>query len=481
MAAGCLLADQGFAQVKENAQRNNNAIQTIYRSGVPHTDNRGRLLTEYEAGKSFFQIALWGPPLPHKHERYEVDWTVFKEAGFNTVWPWNTKAEPSLKAAEEAGLQAVIMEAIPAETLKEVADHPHLFGNVWADEPIGHYGAAGFDMDAYFQSFVNYRKSAKELAPDLPVFVNDAPWIMAPATSWWTRWNQAGDVTCHDNYPVMNKGGRRARSIGSEPNGIPQSVSMAVSINQEAKPAWLIVGAFEQPSGSSAPFPFRFPSVQQLRSQVYAGIIHGVTGIIYFAYDSYITRDAALTAMSPNPLVTYLAMTPEQAAAKPGAVATPSQLIQSRALWEAAVQINRELNELTPVIFAPTVGHEVDYKLKVTGESVTETPIRCLLKPHPEGGYVLLTVNLDDAMLDVEYQFPSGLQEVAKLFDNSVPKNLNGENTFDVHYEPFETHIIRIIPTAGASSLTLPKRKSEVSGGGKAETKSEGGRFYYND
>ena len=130
----------------------------------------------------------------------------------------------------------------------------------------------------------------KKVAPQLPIFVNDAPWTMAPATSWWLKWDRAGDVSCHDNYPIMDHTARAA-SIGADPNGIPQSVSLAVASGQEKKPVWLIVARFEQPGDYGQAFPFRYPSPEQLRACVYAGVIHGATGIVYFIWDSYVSRD----------------------------------------------------------------------------------------------------------------------------------------------------------------------------------------------
>jgi hypothetical protein len=122
-------------------------------------------------------------------------------------------------------------------------------------------------------------------------------------------------------------------------------------------------------------------------------------------------------------------------------------MAQSRACWEAAVQINRELAELTPAILAPTVGPEVDYKVDVQGEAPTPTPIRCLLKPHPEGGYVLLTVNCDDAVLTVNYTFPRKLKQVQALYENRDPLALKPDDTtFTLKYEPFDTHVVRVVP-----------------------------------
>lgn len=37
------------------------------------------------------------------------------------------------------------------------------------------------------------------------------------------------------------------------------------------------------------------PSPRELRTQVYTGIVHGATGIMYFAMDSYVTRAGETT------------------------------------------------------------------------------------------------------------------------------------------------------------------------------------------
>ncbi len=424
-----------------NKQRDFNAVQVIYRHGVPHTDRRGRLMTAYDPDRSFFQIAVWGTPLD-KVYGHEYDLTVLKEAGLNTVWPWPMYSpESALELAQKAELQVVLMNKLNEEELEQVKDHPHLLGNMWMDEPIGRLGSV--DMDELFGEFLAYKETANRIAPDIPVFINDAPWIMAPATAWWVKWNTAGDVSCHDNYPVMHRRGR-VKSIGAEPNGVPQSVSLAVAANQEQKPVWLIVGAFDTPSSWGAAFPFRYPTPEQLCACVYAGIIHGATGIIYFTWDTYISRDGAVIGMSPDPQVAYVP-NPRQENYPHPTPATPLQMVKGRSLWETATQINKELRDLTPAILSPTVGDEVKYTVNVEGESPTEMPIRCLLKPHPDGGYVLLTVNIDDAVLNVTYSFPQPLAQVHVLYENRQPEKLEPDSSsFTLMYDPFATHVVRI-------------------------------------
>lgn len=432
--------DDGLTEAQRN-MRNNNAIQVIYRNGVPNTDKQGHRLYKYDVDKSFFPIGMWGASMPGDVYGSHYDWETLKEAGFNTVWPWNTPARPAIEAASKAGLQLILMHPRAEAELREMKDSPWILGNVWADEPIGALGSR--DMDKYFAEFMAYRGMAKQFAPGLNVFINDAPWIMPPATSWWIKWNVTGDVSCHDNYPIKF-GQTITRSVGSEPNGIPQSISLAVGSNSERKPVWLIVGAFDQP-GADQTFPFRFPSVMQLRAQVYAGIVHGATGIHYFIQDSYVSRDGGVIGMSPDPKVYRTPYPLVAGGPQRPTPATPMQLAHSRALWDATVSINSELQQLAPIILAATVGHDVDYKVQITGRSITDAPIRCLLKPHPEGGYVLLSVNLDDAVLESTYTFPNDISLVEAMFENQPARTFEPpQKTFTVHYEPYDVHVLRI-------------------------------------
>ena len=438
----CSAVSAEVTQKVMDDQRDFNAVQKVYLHGVPHTDSQGNVRTSYDPKTSFFQIGLWGVPMPREYMGVRYDWAELKQAGFNTVWPWMVKNAPAeLDAGKKYGMQIVLMEKQKEEILQKIKGHPNLLGNVWMDEPIGKFGS--IDMDKLFQDFQAYRQKVHQIIPNLPVFINDAPWITAPATSWWMKWNTSGEISCHDNYPIIRRG-HNVRSIGLNPNGIPQTVSLAVAGNKEQKPVWLIVGAFEQAYKVDDPFPFRYPTPEQLRSQVYAGLIHGATGIIFFTWDSYVSRNGLELGMSANPQATY-PLNSEEKTKMRSFTATPIQLVKARALWETTVQINRELAELTPAILSPTES-ELGYKVHVTGTAVTEAPIRTLLKKNPDGGYVLLTVNMDDAVLDATCTFSKPLSSVQVLFENHQ-KSLSSpasSDHFTLHYEPFDAHVVQI-------------------------------------
>jgi len=417
-----------------------NAVQSVYRHGVPHTDKNGNLLTTYDPNRSFFQIGIWGNPYG---EIYGVNYDLkaLTDAGINTIWPWPMRPlENQLEAAKQANLQVVAMGPQDLTAAAKLKDHPNWLGNVWRDEPTGSFW--GEKMEGKYKEFLDYKAKMNAAAPGRAVFINDVPWITAPATSWWVKWNTAGDVACHDNYPIMTRK-QRSRTIADEGvrSGIPETVALATAVNKEQKPVWLIVGTFSQRTHGA--FPFRFATPMELRAQVYAGLIHGATGIIYFCWDTYVCRDGGVMGMSANPQVQYLKGGPNQP--KPTPV-KPMEIAESQALWTAATFINQELKALTPALLSPTAPESVKYSLKTEGQPVSNVPIRCLLKSHPDGGYVLLTVNLDNAVVKGTYEFPGGLKQVQPLFEERPAYELKeGQKTFDDMYDPFEVHVYRVL------------------------------------
>jgi hypothetical protein len=438
-------ADEAGAVEKATSETNPamGAMQTIYREGVPHTDRRGLQLMKYDPERSFFPIGIMNAPTPEAYG-HNHDWQLVADAGFNTIWPWPLMAAAdSLEVGKKTGLQILLMNPWEADTLEQIKDHPNLLGNMWYDEPIGQLESGRIDQ--MFQDFTAYKKMAEQIAPDMLVFVVDAPWITPPATEWWIRWNTSGDVSCHDNYPIWPV--TRSLTFGTRgtiPNSIPQSMTLAVKENKQRKPIWLIVGAFEIAGSPKDAYPFRYPTPTQMRTLVYTGIIYGATGIHYFIWDSWIGRQGHVLGISHDPKVAYVPNPKKEGSPDP-CPATPTQLVQSRALWDTAVQINKELKELTPVIFAPTAGEELAYSVTPEGETITPSPIRALLKPHPDGGYVLFTVNLDNAIVVATYDFNRALRSVAALFENREDPAVACEGKrFVEDYEPFETHIYRI-------------------------------------
>jgi len=103
------------------------------------------------------------------------------------------------------------------------------------------------------------------------------------------------------------------------------------------------------------------------------------------------------------------------------------------------------LRKLAPSLLSPTMGaDELSYQV-FPDLSYSECPVRCLLKPHPEGGYVLLTCNVDATVLDCRFRFSKPIASVERMFENQPAWGVEpGSRSWEMVYEPFEVHVFRI-------------------------------------
>ena len=130
-----------------------------------------------------------------------------------------------------------------------------------------------------------------------------------------------------------------------------------------------------------------------MRAQVYTGIVHGATGIIYFAMDSLFTRAGYVAGVGPRSLLnmSYYDKGGEGKGRGPWGVdhASPMLLDMAAAAWDATSKINTELLALMPAIFATTSKQEYNVSFLYSQEASTNTsatPIRALRKHiHKQG------------------------------------------------------------------------------------------------
>ncbi len=435
-------------------------VQTLYRDGVPHTDSQGRLMMEYDPARSFFPIGIYSGP-------YEADFDSLKAAGYNCIQAPHMSDEQALERIEEYDLQLLWQKYGDDEFWEKRAAlkgfrRERILANYAIDEPYVFTTGSGKTHNdpldeiqkGWRQTYEKNEAAVKKLFPDLPVFLNMSPVADSPQNGWG-EWIRRSDIASLDNYPFKNAH-TRISELSSPTIGVPRTVWAAATAVEQKKPVWYIAPAFEQPIGG-ADYYFRFPTEMELRAAVYAGLIHGATGIIFFAWDGWQSRGGQVVGINPAP-----EGDPEhEERNERSSIASATQMLSSKSLWHAAAQINSELHELIPVILAPTVGPEVGYSLEIDTPSrqITKADIRAMLKPHPDGGYVLLTVNIDEATLNATWTFPEELESVELLFESRPDNFMKGEcgtmdhpsqpasnRSFSVHYPPFATHLFRIRP-----------------------------------
>nr|MBR9811724.1 hypothetical protein [bacterium] len=124
--------------------------------------------------------------------------------------------------------------------------------------------------------------------------------------------------------------------------------------------------------------------------------------------------------------------------------ATTIQAITAKALWETAAAVNRELQELAPTILSPTVGDEFGYRVSFEGAAITPSPLRTLLKHNPNGGFVLITANMDNTVITGQFEFDRSPGQPKLMFGGKNEIILDkSERSFTLSYEPFEVKIVQ--------------------------------------
>jgi hypothetical protein len=386
----------------------------LYGTGVPHTDRHGVIRTAVDAN-SFLPRCAWAA--------LGGTFADLKAAGFNCVMPYDGQSLAAiLPEANQAGMQVMRETFIvpcngsatcnglptPAQQIAALtcvtpaagqsceirlaANDPAILGWDLEDEPTGCVNPPS-NCTERLSNYQSFAAAIRAFDSTHPIFNVDVSYPGAgPYLSWWQQWNTGESLVSNDNYPFHS---------GTE-NTLESSASAYLqlqALNLETggvKPVWLTLQSFQGNAGS---FVWKMPTTAQLRAEVFTGLIHGATGVIYFALDNWTTRNAQVIGIAANPLTSY----PN---ANPGdAVASASDIAASQALWNGTVALNSELERLKPVILSPSTN--LVYQVATQGTSVTSTPIRSMLKQSSSGVYTMLVINIDNVPINVQYSLPT--------------------------------------------------------------------------
>jgi len=390
--AGAARADDDFRETPE-------AVQTIYRDGAPHTTRQGIVRLTYDAAESFFPIGIYNALLDAGAG--PGNFALYASTGFNSVFPWPVQDYAAVMDAARVNALQVVVRDPTDSSLPRFANDPIVLGYELDHEPSMHSQAetALWRLEAFRDRLAVVRG----FDPRRPIFTVNAPSITPPHRNSWLAYAEAGDLICFWKYPFFKAPVRTM----VQPRSLPEVASLAAEVSYERKPVWYVAQAFRSPINN-----WFMPSEDQANAMIYAGVIHGATGIIWFAQDSYGGRVPKLLGASPDPPRAYPVPAGEGGAAKPIPV-TEQDLESSRRMWRAIERLNGELAALGPVILSPTSRR--DYRVAVRGTSASPTPIRTLLKDGPEGP-VLLVVNIDADAVTARFTFGEPLAALEPAF-----------------------------------------------------------------
>ena len=376
----------------------------MYREGVPHTDRVGRRRTQFHPTHSFLPIGLYHA-LTGRHFGRTYSLKVVADAGFNAVHPWEGQPLDSfMKAARHYGLQVIVHRPTNRQVTQHAND-PSILAWYLDEEPTGFYD--NDETRHRLKKFHDRRHLIHQRDPNRPVFALDGP-PLAGREQDWDLWAQAGDVSVHFNYPIYAS--PTETLIGE--NGFTETIHRAVKLNIEKKPVWFVAQAFQGRN-----IEWTMPTPKQIRAMVYGAFIHGATGVIYFGLDSFVMRDGNVLGISPEPAPDYGPTPDFDSSDTPPLVAKEQDLMSSRAAWAATQKLAREVKLLTPILLSPTSGQTI--AIRVEGVSLSETPIRALLKEF-QGHQYLFVVNLDNVPLKVFFKVRRQLTKVQVQIGNNM-------------------------------------------------------------
>lgn len=415
------VADDGFRETPE-------AVQTIYRNGAPHTTRQGIARLAYDADESFLPIGIYNGLLDAGDGR--DGFALYAAAGFNTVFPWRDQDFGAVLASAHANaLQLVVRDPSDAE-LSYLAGDPGVLGYDLDHEPTIH---AQTETALWrLEAFRDRRAAVRALDPRRPIFTVDAPAITPPYRNAWLAYAEAGDLICFWKYPFFNA------PVGTMagPRGLPEVTALAVETARERKPVWYVAQAFRSPVNK-----WFMPNEAQARAMIYAGLIHGATGIVWFTHDGYASRNGRVIGASPEPKADY-GITRREGARDPSPPlrATVRELAESRRMWRTIERLNTELAALAPVVLSPTSAR--GYRVAVRGTSASPVPIRALLKDGPVGP-VLLVANIDANPVEARFTFDGSLAALEPVF-GAGPAPALAENGWSERIEAWGVRIYRL-------------------------------------
>jgi len=359
-----------------------------------------------------------------------------RDAGFGFVHLWEGQAvEPVLEGLRKAGLQAVVH--YPNDDLVFAYRNDPVVLGWYLDEEPSHILSIADSRQA-LESFHRRRQRIKGIDPNHPVFALDGPHT-EKVDEIWRDWAVVGDISAHFNYPVTV---RKLRDT-SPPQRVAETVSLARALNPQSKPVWFVVQAFGGEERG-----WRMPTPQEYRAMVYSAVMHGASGIIVFAYDSFVMRDDGIVGVRPDPKALYPHDIDYNNDGKPPHVASAAELEASRQLWTAVVSVNRELNALGPWLLSPT-----DVELDVRTETLHGPghDVTYMVK-NKHGQRMLIILNSAQAAVKLWVTVPGSEMSLTHFFDTEVAVT-HVENTpgFMVELEPYSVTALKLEQSKGGA------------------------------
>jgi len=348
----------------------------------------------------FFPVAVWLQN-PARASRY-------RRAGFNTyVGLWRGPTEKQLKELKNAGMKVICHQNKLA--LKYI-DEPTIIGWMHGDEPdnaqsLGKGKGYGPPIDP--QKIIDGYNKIHSTDPTRPVLLNLGQGVA------WDGWHGRGvrtnhpedyrqyvkgcDIASFDIYPAVHSKPEVAGKLWYVARGVERLRKWT----DGKKVVWNCIECSRINNKKIKATP------KQVKCEVWMSIIHGSMGIIYFVHE-----------WQPK--------------------FNESALLSDPRMLSAVTEINKQINDLAPVLNSPTI----DGDLIVSSDN-KNVPVAVMTKKY-KGARYLFAVGMRAGSTKVKFTLPAikGKPTVEVLGENRTILSTDG--VFSDTFEPWDVHLYRI-------------------------------------
>ena len=319
---------------------------------------------------------------------------------------WQGPTEEQLGELKAAGMRVVCAQN---ETGLTSNNADVIVAWMHGDEPDNaqaHRDRKGYDPPILPSRIVADYQRIKERDPSRPVLLNLGQGVAFDQyigrgvrrnhPEDYAEYLQGCDIASFDIYPAVHEN----KEVAGKLEFVPQGVERLRRWSNDQKIVWNCIECSRISNTKIKPTP------SQIRAEVWMSLIHGSRGLIYFVHQ-----------FEPD--------------------FKEASLLDDAELLPAVTAINRQIQELAPVLNSPTV----EAKVKVTS-SEPDVPIAAICKQH-DGATYLFAVCMRNrpAQASVELLASQSSTDVQVLGESRTIKLDGGR--FEDAFEPYAVHLYR--------------------------------------
>jgi hypothetical protein len=347
---------------------------------------------------NFFPIGVWLQS-PHNALGY-------KNIGINTyIGLWDPLNDQGLSYLKQANMKVI---ASLDRTNPKYWSEDTIFAWMQDDEPDNAQpdGSGGWGPPVDPQKLIDNYNRWKAADPSRPIFLN-----LGQGVAWkdwygrgvdtgnWEKYREyvkSADIVSFDIYPINSQDA----PVHNNLYYVAAGVDNLKEWTNGTKPIWTVIE-----TSNYNGVPGHTPTPDQIRSEVWMALIHGVNGFLYFCH-----------TFSPN----FIEATP----------------LQDPVVGPALAELNKQIRLLAPVLNSPTVTNAVS----VTSSS-RDVPIDTMVKQH-NGETYIFSVAMRDGSTTGTFTVPSG-SSVQVIGENRTIPIVDGQ--FSDSFGSYGVHLYKVV------------------------------------